>query len=227
MVRTLVIKDSQVLIDGRHVEASRIPDGIPPDGLTLSYSFVGVDLPVVTIGEQLFAVHADRLEPLDAAIDERIPKTRSDQRRKLEPANGWIVDFDRGEYYTFEGERLEAEDAVPRLLSQANALYLDELQHQNWRLFARLSKERELEREAESLARSVRTASTPEERAQRTRLLADKLDEAFELKQQNRRDEIAQFEAELEELKRRVDRRQDLKPDIIEDRLRRLTGEHH
>ena len=143
--------------------------------------------------------------------------------RNARQGRGWIVDSDRGEYYTFQGERLETKEAVPRLLSEANALYLENLQKQNHLLFSKLSSERELEIEAEHLAVAARRAQSKEDWEKHRQDLTEKLTVIFELKQQNRRDEIAQFEAELQQLRRRVEKRDELKQQIIEERVARLT----
>lgn len=226
MVRTLVIKDNQVLIDGQPVSGDVLPLNIDLDGLSVSYSFIGVQSPVVTLGDQLFAVEKDRLQPIESRAEYQ--SFVSQQQREApdaKDARGWIVDSNRGEYYTFQGERLEADEAVPRILNEANTLYLEDLQRQNQVLFSRLSHEQELERQAEYLARAARLAQTAEERQKHREALTSKLDEIFELKQQNRRDEIAQFEAELEQLKQRVEKRAQLKDQIIERRVQRLVGD--
>jgi hypothetical protein len=225
MVRTLVIKNNEVLIDGQPVATDQLADKVDLSGLTVSYSFVGVDIPVVTIGDQLFAVSANRLEPIESReqYDEVLAQPRQFQQNQKD-SKGWIVDFDRGEYYTFQGERLEVEEAVPRLLHDANTLYLEDLQKENQRLFSRLEHERDLENQAEYLALAARRAQTEAERSEHVEALTRKLEEIFELKQQNRLAEIEQFEAELNNLKKRVEKREKLKEQIIQSRITRLTG---
>ena len=225
MVRTLVIKNNEVVIDGRKVDASNLAGLVDLTNLSVSYSFVGVDIPVVTIGDQLFAVRENKLEPIESRTqNEDAFVERKRVERPQRDSKGWIVDFDRGEYYTFQGERLEIDEAVPRLLHDANNLYLEDLQKENQRLFSRLARERELENQAEYLARAARRAQTEEERTGHIEALTEKLNEIFELKQQNRLAEIEQFEAELEALKQRVEKREQLKEKIIESRVARLTG---
>jgi len=225
MVRTLVIRDNQVLIDGREVARNHMPANLALDGISFSYSFIGVEMPVVTIGDQLFAIQKDRLQSIESRDQYRaVLSHQKSMERAVRQAKGWIVDSDRGEYYTFQGERLEANEAVPRLLSEANALYLEDLQKQNISLFAKLSSERELELEAEFLSIAARQARSKEDRDKHVRDLKEKLNVIFELKQQNRRDEITQFKAQLEQLRHRVERRDELKQKIIKDRVARLTG---
>lgn len=227
MVRTLVIKDNQVLIDGREVAQNHMPATMTFDGISVSYSFIGIEMPVVTIGDQLFAIQKDRLQSIESRDQYRAVFAFPNQRGlewAAHKSKGWIVDSDRGEYYTFQGERLETKEAVPRLLSEANALYLEDLQKHNNLLFTKLSSERGLEVEAEYLAIAARGAQSEEDRKKHVLDLTEKLQAIFELKQQNRRDEIAQFEAELQKLRRRVEKRDELKQRIIEERVARLTG---
>ena len=225
MVRTLVIRDNQVLIDGREVAQDSLPPNMDFDGVNVSYSFVGIEFPVVTISDQFFAVLPYRLQPIESR-DQRQAMMRQDRPREWEShqGRGLIVDSDRGEFYTFQGERLGVEQAVPRLLNEANALYLEDLQKQNGVLYSRLSRERELEHEAELLALAARRSTSRADLEKHRMALTEKLTEIFELKQQNRRDEITQFENELDLLKRRVEKRDELKKQIVEERVKRLTN---
>jgi len=225
IVRTLVIKDNQVMIDGQEVQTDELPSAVQLDGVTVSYSFIGVDIPVVTIGDQLYAVQESRLEPIESREQYKTMQAR--QKRSYDAmanAKGWIVDSERGQYYTFQGERLGTDEAVPRILNEANTLYLEGLQKSNLSLYSRLARERELERQADFLAVAARRAETAEERDRFSAELTQRLVEIFDLKQQNRRDELAQFEAELERLKQRVAKRDELKESIIERHVARLTG---
>lgn len=224
-VRTLVIKDNQVLIDGRQVDSSELPKGLRLDSISVSYSFVGIDEPVVNLSNYFFAVRPNRLELIP--VDHQFGNRRSAQKKSdyydFSDAKGWIVDQQKGEYYSFQGERLEANEAVPKLLGEANNLYLHGLQYRNQALFSRLSREQELENEAARLANQVRFAKNESERLSRTSQLTAKLTEIFEFKQQNRRAEIAQFERELDTLRERLERREAQKDRLIKHRVDLLT----
>jgi hypothetical protein len=229
MVRTLVIKNNRVLLDGNEIEQSNLGADGSLEGISVSYSFIGIENPVVTIDGQLYVIEKDKLRAVESRDKNQLvfqkEKRQVPNELQAREAQGWIVDSDRGEYYTFQGERLRSDEAVPRLLNQANALYLEDLQKQNMALFSRLSRERELEVQAEYLVIATRRAQSSEERKERRLALTTKLTEIFELKQQNRKAEIAKFEADLEILRRRVDNREAIKQQIIEERVLRLTGQ--
>lgn len=227
-VRTLVIKNNQVFIDGRKVDETELPKSLRLDSVSLSYSFIGVDDPVVNLRNHFFVVLPNRLEmiPGNFRADRTSPLEKKAPVQDLSDAQGWIVDADNGEYYTFQGERLEANEAVPKLLNEANNLYLSGLQYRNQSLFSRLSKESELEDEAAQLANKVRSAKNDMERETQKRLLAEKLGEIFEFKQENRRAEIAQFERELAHLRERLERREVQKDRLINHRLQLLLREN-
>lgn len=88
----------------------------------------------------------------------------------------------------------------------------------------RLAHERELEFHAERLATAVRLAPNDSVRTRNAQALTLKLAEIFELKQQNRRQEIALFEVELEQLRARLEKRADYKQELIRKRFTGLTG---
>lgn len=226
-VRTLVIKDNQVLIDGRKIDSGDLPTSLRLDSVTVTYSFVGIDEPVVHLRNHFFVVKPNRLEliPGDFDVADRRLRGKATTTGELRGAQGWIVDADKGEYYSFQGERLEAKEAVPKLLNEANTLYLDGLQYRNQSLFSRLSREMELENEASRLAAAVRAANDATERKAQTELLRAKLDEIFEFKQENRRAEILQFERELDKLRERLEKREMQKQRLINRRVEILTGE--
>ena len=225
-VRSLVIKDNQVMIDGNVVDRGDIPGAIELDSVSVSYSFIGIDDPVVNLNNHFFAVRSNRLEliPAEFRTGEYGQADNYPKGDRTTTAEGFIVDSKNNEYYSFQGERLKVKDAVPRLLNEANNLYLDGLQQMNQSLFSRLAKERVLELEAARLAERARHAADKNQQALDAEALRAKLAEIFELKQSNRRAEIAQFERQLDALRDRVERREALKAQLIKQRLDLLIG---
>ena len=143
-----------------------------------------------------------------------------------------------GRLYTLDGERLVALDeagvdqqafglSTPEPLGrsaaeQAEDAYLQELSERDRVLYDRLLHEREMEAEAGRLARRLR--QSPDDDALRAHL-RDRLDAMFELKQENRRDEIRQVEDVLEALRLRLREREAMREEIIEHRMRELAGQ--
>ena len=144
-----------------------------------------------------------------------------------------------GRLYTLEGERLVELDqdemdrqafafAKPQPLGrsaaeQAEQAYMQGLSERDRALYERLVREREMEAEAYRLAQQLRlnAGADPALRSQ----LRDKLDAMFELKQENRREEIRQVEEVLQALRQRLQEREAMRDDIIEHRMRELTGQ--
>lgn len=118
-------------------------------------------------------------------------------------------------------EAARAAEALPMLELQN---YLSGIQRHDRELYELLVKEREIERETIRLARAIRAMADGEERDERVEELQRKLDEAFELKQTNRRREIQQLENRLQDLQQKLEERERLRGDIIENRLRELLG---
>ena len=126
-----------------------------------------------------------------------------------------------------EKARVQVEQAaqvmqsLPQLQVQS---YLSDTQLSNQGLYSLLVREWRMEREAEALALEIRRLSEGETRTIRIDQLRQKLDEIFELKQQNRRQEIRQLEQELEALHQRLQKREEWRERLIEQRLGQLIG---
>ncbi len=112
-----------------------------------------------------------------------------------------------------------AAEALPRLEVQS---YLAGVQKHDQELFELLLKEREIERETIHLSREIRATAEGPERDVRVEELRRKLEEAFELKQANRRREISQLEDRLNDLQQKLEERERMRSEIIDNRLRQL-----
>ena len=142
-----------------------------------------------------------------------------------------------GRLYTLEGDRLvELDEAEvdrqafgftkpePLGRSATEQAYMQGLSERDRALYERLVREREMEAEAVRLARELRRADASE----RTRLrdeLRERLDAMFELKQENRREEVRQVEEVLQALRQRLQEREAMRDKIIQHRMRELTGQ--
>ena len=118
-------------------------------------------------------------------------------------------------------QAVEVVQALPKLQVQS---YLSDVQQYNQNLYSLLVREWRMEREAEALALEIRRLPQGAERNDRIAQLRQKLDEIFELKQNNRRREIQQLEQELSALNERLQKREHLRDRLINQRLSDLIG---
>jgi polyhydroxyalkanoate synthesis regulator phasin len=88
-------------------------------------------------------------------------------------------------------------------------------------------REQRLELASGELARRIFATEDPESRASLTENLHRQLDEIFELKQENRRDEIAELELQLQELREQLAAREANREAIIGRRLEALLANPH
>ncbi|GIV59496.1 hypothetical protein GQ464_006150 [Rhodocaloribacter litoris] len=114
-----------------------------------------------------------------------------------------------------------AADALPRIELQS---YLDDVRRYDHHLFERLMREQQMEGETQRLAAEIRSLPEGRRRTTLVEQLRARLAEIFELKQENRRREIAQLEAQLQTLRERMNERERLRERIIEQRLHELLG---
>lgn len=118
------------------------------------------------------------------------------------------------------------EEAAGLLLAGlvSQAMELLETKDHDPRRFARLLEQRKLERKAESLAELL-ADERETNRDGIIRALRDVLVQVFEIKQQLMQADVAEMEADLEELKQLVQKREAHRKEIITRRLKDLTGE--
>jgi hypothetical protein len=109
--------------------------------------------------------------------------------------------------------------AFPRLELET---YLSDIKGSNQPLYDDLLREHMLEMETMRLASRIRSTADESRRASLQRELKQQLEAAFELKQQNRREEIAQLDARLTDLRAQMDERQARRDEIIARRIRQL-----
>ncbi len=102
--------------------------------------------------------------------------------------------------------------------------YLADVEQRDQVLYQRLIREQRMEYETRRLANRIRIMRPSQERDALIAELEEMLDEIFEIKQQNRRDEIAQLEVQLNELNRLLREREAMRNRIISRRAKELVG---
>ncbi|MDA1028902.1 MAG: hypothetical protein O3B41_07615 [Bacteroidetes bacterium] len=93
-------------------------------------------------------------------------------------------------------------------------------------LYDRLMREQEMEMETHHLAMKIREASTRAEQERIASQLRKALNEIFQLKQENRKTEIEQLSAKLNEMQKKLKEREALRSDIVEKRIKELLDQY-
>ena len=117
------------------------------------------------------------------------------------------------------GQAAEMVRAFPRIELQT---YLEDLQDRNSGLYDGILREHLMEMETRRLASQILATSEASRRQELRAQLAERLEEIFELKQENRRAEIEQLDGRLRELRGLMDARQSRKKELIESRIQDL-----
>ncbi|GIV62003.1 MAG: hypothetical protein KatS3mg044_0869 [Rhodothermaceae bacterium] len=232
---TVVIQDGRVQIDGKVLERARLPEGLDLDGVQAHLTFSGPGRPLLEINGALYEVSPEGMVRVgDAGGNGRV----SVFFRSFEPVPGdsLLIVGPRGRQAV--GDPLAREQVLRRARIEADEArveadearvemqrYLEDLRNQNTRLFERLVRERQMEMETRALAARIQQMPEGRERDALIEQLRTRLDEIFELKQQNRHQEIAQLEIQLETLRREMQERERLRERIVEQRLRELLGQ--
>jgi hypothetical protein len=210
--------------DGRIVE-------VPPGEDRVVIFFSGNEGELVEVPEPPGTALRLRLDgPPDGAIGTYF-QVLDEQAAQFERIGEQIA-AQRMENFAVMADRLreEAEQtaimvrAFPRVEVQT---YLQGIQNRDRSLYDQLMREQRLELASGELARRIFATEDPESRASLTENLHRQLDEIFELKQENRRDEIAELELQLQELREQLAAREANREAIIGRRLEALLANPH
>lgn len=202
-VHRLEIRDGAIFHDGTPLPASALPAGIDLDGVPAMYmDYSGDVTPAVEIDGRVFAFTGGRLVEVEAAT---------------EPGRAQAFALSQPKPLTLAGADARRHDA--------EAAYLETLSASDRALYERLMRERDMEAETLRLAQRYRLAATEAERATVRVELRDRLGAMFDLKQQNRREEVRQMETALDTLRERLEERAAMRERIVEHRLHELIGQ--
>ncbi|GMQ80731.1 MAG: hypothetical protein BMS9Abin05_0159 [Rhodothermia bacterium] len=217
------------LLDGKLVEAD---DEIARDGRVVVFFRDPDDensmVRVLTRNErQSYDVHG-RNEP-SGVVMENYTTALNDKAKEFEIIRKQIAEK-KGDQTLILAEKLQlqAENAAriamsfPRVEFES---YLSGIHDQNLNLYGELVREHDMEENTHRLAMEARAAGNAGQRQKIIEELRKRLYEAFELKQQNREQEIEQLASRLQELREKLGQRSDLRQRIIESRLKELLGE--
>lgn len=206
--RTLNIRNGTVYVDGRPLSEDQLPDSLNLQGIQANYRFVGVQRPVVELRGRLFVVE-DGLEPIteEEVREQRASVVLGDARRQAQAA----VTSRRGGLEAAAGRR-----AGPQ------RQYLDAVQRSSRELYERLLRERRMEENAQSLARTIRLLPEGGERRAQIDTLRAMLEDIFAVKQENRRREIERLQRQIREIQENLRRREQMRDRMIDRHLRQL-----
>ncbi len=195
-VHRLEIHNGTVYHDGNALSAGALPAGLDVEGMSMSFEYSGPVAPAIGLNGRIYALEGSRLVELDEA------------------------GMDRQAFALTQPQPL-GESAA----KQAEQAYLQGLSERDRTLYERLVREREMEAETIQLARALRQNPRDAAYATLRSQLREKLEAMFELKQENRREEARQVEEVLEALRQQLQKREAMRDEIIQHRLRELTGQ--
>lgn len=202
--RTLTIQNGAVYMDGEPVPPKDLPRNLNLDGVTMQLRFPEGTQSRFEINGNWYTVD-NGLKPIPNQEAQQDSGTfmRTQRTDAMQPA-------------------APARRAVP---TEEHEQYLGEVQRRNEELYRSLRKEQKMQAETYILASHIRELSEGPEREQHLDSLRTMLNEIFELMQENRRLQVQMLEGEIDELERRLQKREDLREEIIDQRIRELVGE--
>ncbi len=243
------ISDGAVFLNGKAISFSKLPKDLDLNGISQSYYFFGDSTPIFDIKGRFFVIENETLreaseEDMDQGIillsdypvDNRNPlfielsnelNTRARRLKEL-GKNVPYPETEQSDLAGYIGQiQINAEEAA-HLASQLPAVdmqaYLTNVKSADASLYENMVREYRMEAQAKNLALAIRRTNSKEEIKTLTAELRETLGVIFDLKQDNRREEIDQLNSQLIELKRKVGEREELREKIIEKRIQQLIN---
>lgn len=199
-VHRLEIRDGHVYHDGDRMPQSSLPEGFDARGISFTFEYAGPVVPAITIDGKVYALEGNRL----VSIEDASPETTA-RAIGVVPVESAVDEDER--------------------LRQAEEAYLATLSERDRALYERLMRERDMEHDAIRLSYAIRQSTDDTEREALREQLRETLNLMFDLKQENRLEEIQQVEDMLSAMREQVEARQQQRDDLIERRLRQLAGD--
>lgn len=196
-VNRLEIRDGRVYHNGEMLPADALPEEFDIEGITFTFEYGGPVMPALSLNGRVYALEDGKLVALEEA-----------EVREARAAA--VVPVPR----TAEEGRSQMEEA-----------YLQTLSERDRALYERLMRERDMEYEVLRLAYRARRTTETDERAQLRDQLHELLSALFELKQENRREEIQQVENLLAAMNQQMQEREVHRAELIRQRLAELLGQ--
>ena len=200
---TLNIRDGTVYVDGRPLSEDQLPDSLSLQGVRANYRFVGVQRPVVELKGRLFVVE-DGLRP---TTEEEV----REQRASVVLGNK-----------TVQASSSRDGAAAAGRSRASHQQYLSAVQRSSRELYERLQRERLMEQDARTLARTIRLLPEGTERQAQIDTLRAMLEDIFAVKQENRRREIERLQRQIRDLQENLQRREQMRERMIDRHLRQL-----
>lgn len=221
--RTLNIRDGTVYVDGAPLSDNQLPDSLNLQGINAHYRFLGIQRPVIELNGRLFAVE-DGLTPVTEA---EVRKQRASvilgggRTRSRSPRSAGRKPSVRRKSSV---SRTPSASRAPSARPEADhRQYLNALRRSSHTLYERLLRERQMEQNAQDLARTIRLLPRGTERQAKIDTLRAMLEDIFELKQENRRREIERLQRQIRELQKNLQKREQMRDRMIDRHLRQLT----
>lgn len=197
----LSIHQGVVSLDGQ-VLPNAAPASLDLAGIDLDFEYSGPVTPVIEVDGEPYVFENNRLVPFEES-------TRV------------------GERVYGLGEPMADPSALKaaQMVQLGEAAYLQQVAERDQSLFQLISREREMEEEALRQADQIRRMPLGAQRETAREGLRSLLSDLLRLKDANRREELARAQERLDAVRAQLDLREAKHDDIVEARLRALSGE--
>lgn len=204
-VHRLEVRGGVVYHDGVALPPSAVPSNVDMRGFPpISMDYSGDVTPAIEIDGRVFAFADGKLiEVQNVQADEGAAQA----------------------YALSQPQTLARASGTSAPVADAEEAYMESLSERDRALYEQIVRERDMENEALRLAQQYHRTEREGERAALRAQLREKLASMFDLKQENRREEVRQMEEALNALRSRISERVEMRDKIVEHRLNELIGQ--
>lgn len=211
--RTLRIQNDTVYIDGAAVPQEALPRELVLDGVQMQYQVYGIEMPTVQIRGHIYRLTESTLELVSQVRSHEAVALGQEDTTSRHSASEVPLP-----------EGTTPEDTTPDSLTPESTVsdYMRLLQAQSQALYEAVQREYTLEHAAEQRAYRIQQLEPGPERTAHLDTLRQTVSRLFDLKQANRRREIAQLERQVEAMRERMQERATHREAMIEQRIQHL-----
>ena len=191
---TLTIQEGRVLVNGKQLDEDQIPRSLDLEDLYVSLSFPSSIAPTFELNGRYYTIEDGELNEVRRRD---FPDNETTVVFRNKPEAVAEAEADAGEYAPRTSRQSVAYAAnAPSnagAANQYNAMmqqYISEVSQRDQALYRQLIEELELERETKEIAYQARTLPQGDEREEQIENLRELLGRIFDLKQENRQQEI-------------------------------------
>lgn len=231
--RVLRIQNGRISINDKALTTASVPKTLDLDDMDLRLELPATPDPVIALGDGIYVIESDKIR--DASPEEieehgilAVLSLSDDDARNVVFTSLRNIEENVANASSEQvraavrGNAVRASQMVAALPHLEMQSYWNGVRENDDALYQALVREARIEREVAELVQTIRVLPPGKPRDQSIENLRDQLFKLFDMKQENRQQEIVELSEQLETLKVRMEQREKMRDEIVDQRLKEL-----